>query len=120
MRAISNRIRRLERTLLPPPVQDERESLADVLDRRRRRHLEAAGLPVEDEPRETWTPYGRNVSRLSFLRQRHHALARVLQGLRQPEQHKSGAFDGAVACFVMFRRFNHRSRITPRALPCQK
>ena len=54
MRAISNRIRKLE-MLLGPPVQDERESLAAVLHARRRRRLEAEGLPFEDEPRRSWT-----------------------------------------------------------------
>jgi hypothetical protein len=54
MRAISNRIRRLERALVPP-VQDEQETLAAVLDARRRRRLEATGRSFEDEPRKRWT-----------------------------------------------------------------
>jgi hypothetical protein len=40
MRAISNRIRRLEK-IVAPPVPEEGESAADVLRARRRRRLEA-------------------------------------------------------------------------------
>lgn len=52
MRAISNRIRRLERTLVPP-VLAEGESAAAILQARRRRRLEAAGHPLQ---RRSWTP----------------------------------------------------------------
>ena len=55
MRAISNRIRRLERIVAPPP-QDEGESAAAVLDARRRRRLEADGQPFDPRPRRNWTP----------------------------------------------------------------
>jgi hypothetical protein len=54
MRAISNRIPRLERTLVPP-VLEEGESAADILRARRRRRLEAAGQPFVHEPRRNWT-----------------------------------------------------------------
>jgi hypothetical protein len=54
MRAISNRIRRLERALVPP-VLEEGESAAEILRARRRRRLEAAGLPFVEEPRIRWT-----------------------------------------------------------------
>jgi hypothetical protein len=53
MRAISNRIRKLERTLVEP-VLEEGESAAAVLDARRRRRLEAAGQPFETQPRRSW------------------------------------------------------------------
>jgi hypothetical protein len=73
MRAISNRIRRLENILTPPQVQDERESLVEVMERRlRRRHLEAADLPFVEEPRRPSTPYGRNVSLADILSGRYH------------------------------------------------
>ena len=54
MRAISNRIRRLERTLVEP-VLEEGESAADILRARRRRRLEAAGQTLEDAPHRSWT-----------------------------------------------------------------
>jgi hypothetical protein len=53
MRAISNRIRKLERTLVEP-VLEEGESAADILRSRRRRRLEAAGQPFETQPRRSW------------------------------------------------------------------
>jgi hypothetical protein len=55
MRAISNRIRKLERTLVPP-VLEEGESATDILRARRRRRLEAAGLPSDPQPRRSWRP----------------------------------------------------------------
>ncbi len=55
MRAISNRIRRLESILATPLAQDPGESLAAVLDARRRRRLEAAGQPFVDQLRRSWT-----------------------------------------------------------------
>jgi hypothetical protein len=55
MRAIGNRIRRLERIGASPP-QDEEEGAAAVLDARRRRRLEADGQPFEPQPRRSWTP----------------------------------------------------------------
>ena len=55
MRAISNWIRTLERTLVPP-VLEEGESAADILRARRRRRLEAAGLPSDPQPPRSWTP----------------------------------------------------------------
>jgi hypothetical protein len=54
MRAISYRIRRLEK-IVASPVPEEGESAADILRARRRRRLEAAGLPFEDERRISWT-----------------------------------------------------------------
>ena len=54
MRAISNRIRKLERILVPPAL-DEQESLVAVLLARRRRRLEAAGQPYPPEPPRSWT-----------------------------------------------------------------
>ena len=54
MRAISNRIRRLER-MLATPALEEGESAADILLARRRRRLEAAGQTVVDQPRKSWT-----------------------------------------------------------------
>jgi hypothetical protein len=67
MRAISNRIRKLERIGTPPP-QDEGESAAAVLDARRRRRLEAAGQPFVDQQRRSWTlSECRNVSLADVL-----------------------------------------------------
>jgi hypothetical protein len=67
MRAINTRIRRLER-IVAPPLQDERESAAAVLDARRRRRLEAAGQPFVEEPRIRWTPAQcRNASLVDIL-----------------------------------------------------
>src|SRR5258708_3967298 len=78
MRAISNRIRRLERTLVPP-VLDEGESAADILRARRRRRLEAAGLPFEEEPRIRWmATQSRNVSLVDILSGRHAEKASLL------------------------------------------
>jgi hypothetical protein len=54
MRAISYRIRRLEK-IVAPPVPEEGESAADVLRARRRRRLEAAGQPFVDQQRRSWT-----------------------------------------------------------------
>jgi hypothetical protein len=54
MRAISNRIRRLERTLVEL-VLEEGESAADMLRARRRRRLEAAGQTSVDAPHRSWT-----------------------------------------------------------------
>jgi hypothetical protein len=72
MRAISNRIRKLER-IVAPPLQDDRESAAAVLDARRRRRLEAAGQPFEDEPRKRWTGSPcRTVSLFDILSGRYH------------------------------------------------
>jgi signal transduction histidine kinase len=67
MRAISNRIRRLVRALVPP-VLEEGESGAEILRARRRRRLEAAGLPFVEEPRIRWTAAQcRNVSLVDIL-----------------------------------------------------
>jgi hypothetical protein len=54
MRAISNRIRRLERILVPP-VLEEGQSAAEILWARRRRRAEAAGQPYPPEPLRSWT-----------------------------------------------------------------
>jgi hypothetical protein len=70
MRAISNRIRRLERILVPP--LDERGNLVAVLRARRRRRLEAAGQPDVHEPRRDWTaPPGWGRSLIDVLRSRY-------------------------------------------------
>jgi hypothetical protein len=53
MRAINNRIRMLERTLVSL-VLEEGESAADILRARRRRRLEAVGHPFVHEPRGSW------------------------------------------------------------------
>ena len=69
MRAISDRIRRLERTL-GPQASDDVEGVAVVLDARRRRRLEAAGQPFEPQPRRSRT----------FLECRKLSLTDVLSG----------------------------------------
>ncbi len=51
MNAIGRRLRRLE-DQLKPRVNEHGETAADVVRSRRRRRLEAAGLPYEDRPRE--------------------------------------------------------------------
>ena len=72
MRAISNRIRRLERTLVQP-VLEEGESAADILRARQRRRMEAAGLPYVEEPRIRWTAAQcRNVSLVDILSGRYN------------------------------------------------
>jgi hypothetical protein len=72
MRAISNRIRRLEKTFVPP-VLEEGESMADILRARERRHKEASGEPYVEEPRIPWTEAQcRNVSMVDVLSGRYN------------------------------------------------
>ncbi len=72
MRAISNRLRRLEKTIAPP-VPEEGESAADIFRARRRRRLEAAGEPFVEDPRIRWTAAQcRNVSLVDVFSGRCH------------------------------------------------
>ena len=72
MRAISNRIRRLERTLVPLALA-EGESAADILRTRERRRAEASGEHFVEEPQRHWTAAQcRNVSLADILSGRYH------------------------------------------------
>ena len=72
MRAISNRIRRLE-SILAPQALDQQDGVAAVLVARRRRRLKAAGLPFKDEPRIRWTAAQcRNVSLVDIFSGRYN------------------------------------------------
>ena len=53
MKAIVRRLRRLE-DQARPMLNEHGQTLAEVIRERRRRRLEAAGLPFEDRPRETF------------------------------------------------------------------
>jgi len=52
MRAILRRLRKVEEKLVPQPTEQDRcmAELADLIRERRRRRLEAAGLPFQEPP----------------------------------------------------------------------
>jgi hypothetical protein len=52
MKAITRRVRRLEQRLLPQ-ANDEWQRLVSIIRERRRRRLEAAGLPFDDQHGKT-------------------------------------------------------------------
>ena len=52
MKAIARRLRRLE-DQARPVLNESGQTPAEVVRERRRRRLEAAGLPLEDRPRES-------------------------------------------------------------------
>jgi hypothetical protein len=53
VKAIVRRLRKLEEQARPI-VNDRRQTPAEVIRERRRRRLEAVGLPFEDRPRESF------------------------------------------------------------------
>ena len=52
MRAILRRLRKVEEKLVPQPTEQDRRmaELADLIRERRRRRVEAAGLPFQEPP----------------------------------------------------------------------
>src|SRR4051812_47149724 len=69
MNSLARRVRRLQRQLEPPPAVGERgPSAADVLRERRRRRLEAEGLPPDE--REPYLGGGAPLNCVEMLRLR--------------------------------------------------
>ena len=72
MKAILRRLDRIEQSLAPKPTAEDRRmaELADLIRERRRRRLEAAGLPFEELPQLPPDYDGRRLSIAEILRAR--------------------------------------------------
>ena len=72
MKAILRRLDRIEQSLAPKPTAQDRRmaELADLIRERRRRRLEAAGLPFQEPPPLPPNCYGRRLSIAETLRAR--------------------------------------------------
>ena len=70
MKAILRRLDRIEQSLAPKPTAQDRRmaELADLIRERRRRRLEAAGLPFQEPPLLPTDYYGRRLSIAETIR----------------------------------------------------